>query len=171
MPSFPPGTPNNVSVTPIPLQVFTPTPGVQASCRFWNPGSGIVYVGGANVSPANGLPIIPGNRPVDLQNVNVNLYACAGVGAVATTGALSAANAAGATSWTVTTAAPTVGTYIRVGNGTGVEYLYVTAVSGAATPWTATTSTASLYDHASGSSVATVVNSFPGPLSVQAGVV
>lgn len=171
MPNLPPGSPNNVSVTPIPLQVFTPTPSVPSSCRFYNSGSGVVYIGGANVSPVNGLPILPGNRPVELQNVNVNLYACSGVNGVAATGTLSGAPAAGTTSLTVATVAPTANTYIRVGSSTGVEYLFVTAVSGAATPWTATTSTATLYDHASGTSVATVVNTSSGPLSVTAGVV
>lgn len=171
MPNLGPGVPNNVSVTPIPLLVFTPTPNVPASCRFYNSGSSVAYIGGPNVSPVNGLPILPGNRPVELQNVNVNLYACSGVNSVANTGTLSAATGAGTTSLTVATAAPTVGTYLRVGNGTGVEYLFVTAVSGAATPWTATTSTATLYDHASGATVATVTSAAPGPLSVTAGVV
>lgn len=171
MPNLGPGVPNNVSVTPIPLLVFTPTPSVPASCRFYNPGPGVAYIGGANVSPVNGLPILPGNRPLELQNVNVNLYACGGVNSVASTGTLSAANAAGSTSWTVATAAPTVGTYIRVGNLPGVEYLFVTAVTGASTPWTATTSTGSLYDHASGATVATVTSLAVGPLSVTAGVV
>jgi hypothetical protein len=171
MPNFPPGTPNNVSVTPIPLLVFTPTPSVQASCRFYNPGPGVAYVGGPNVSPVNGLPILPGNRPIELQNVNVSLYACSGVNSVSASGTLSAATGLGTTSLTIATVAPTVNTYLRVGNGTGVEYVFVTAVTGSATPWTATTSTATLYDHASGATVSTVTNTSSGPLSIQAGVV
>lgn len=172
MPNFPPGTPNNVSVTPVPLQVFTPTPGVQASCRLYNPGPGTAYVGGANVSPSNGLPIPPGNRPVELQNINVNLYACSGNnGQAATNGTLTGAAPAGVTLLTVATAAVTANTYIRVGNGTGTEYLYVASVTGSSTPWTATTSSATLYDHATGVTVATGVIAASTPLSVQAGVV
>lgn len=172
MPTLPPGSPNNVSATPVPTQVFTPTPTVQASCRFYNSGSSVVYVGGANVSPSNGLPILPGNRPIELQNTNVNLYACSSITSVNSTGhaTLSAATGAGTTSLTVATAAPTAGTYIQVGNGTGLEYLFVVSFTGSSTPWTATTSTATLYDHVSGATVATV-NAVTAPLSVQAGVV
>jgi hypothetical protein len=171
MPYLGPGLSNNVNVTPAPVQVFTPTPGAAASCRFANLGSGVVYVGGANVSPVNGFPIYPGNRPVTLPNVGVNLYACSGVGIVnAGNATLSAVTPAGTTSLTVATAAPTAGTYIRVGNGTGVEYLSVVSFTGSGTPWTATTSTATVYDHVTGATVATVA-AVPGLLSVTAGVV
>lgn len=170
MVNLPPGSPNNVNVTPIPLQVFTPTPNVQASCRFYNPGPGVVYVGGANVSPSNGIPILPGNRPVELQNVNVNLYACSGFSSVNAGGGItSAVNAAGSTLFTVTTHAPTANTYIQLGNGTSLEYLFVSSFTGAGTPWTVTTSTGSLYDHVASSTLSTI-NAVPGPLSIQAGV-
>ena len=172
MPYFGPGIPVNVTATPIPTQVFTPTPGVAATCRITNSGNGVAYVGGANVSPVNGIPILPNNRPVELQNVNANLYVCCGVGGVnAGNATLSAANNAGSTLFTVATAAPTAGTYVRLGNGTGIEYLLVSSFTGAGTPWTVTTSTASLYDHASGSTMATVFNTLGTPVIVAAGVV
>jgi hypothetical protein len=166
-----PGVPANTSVTPIPTLVFTPTPSVPATCRFYNSGSSVVYIGGANVSPVNGFPILPGNRPVELQNVNVNLYACSGVAQVNTSGhaTLSALNAAGSTTFTVATAAPTASTYVQLGSGTSLEYLFVSSFTGSGTPWTVTTSTASLYDHISGSTMATVVAT-PNPLNVSAGV-
>lgn len=164
MPNFPPGSPNNVNVTPAASLVFTPTPGVQASVRFWNPGSGTTYVGGPGVTPGNGLPILPGNRPVELQNVNVSLYACSGITSVGAATTVSGAVAAGATTFTVASAV-TVGAWLRIGNGTGVEYVQVSAGTG-----TVTTSSALLYDHAASATVATVTAS-PGPLSVQAGVV
>lgn len=172
MPNLGPGVPNNVNVTPIPTQVFTPVTGVASTCRFYNPGPGVAYVGGANVSPVNGIPILPGNRPIELQNVNVNLYACSGVSLVNTSGnaTLSALNAAGSTTFTVATNAPTASTYVRLGSGTSLEYLYVSSFTGAGTPWTATTSTASLYDHISGSTMATCTAT-PLTLVVTAGVV
>src|SRR5215469_15733964 len=144
--NFPPGSPNNVNVTPINQLVFTPTPNVQASVRLYNPGPSTVYVGVAGVTPANGLPILPGNRPIELQNINVNLYACSGVSSIGAPGTVSSATSAGVTALTVATVAPTVGTYLRYGNGNSVEYLSVTAVAGASTPWTATTSATQL-DH------------------------
>ena len=171
MPNLGPGVPNNVSATPVPLLVFTPTPSVPATCRFYNPGSATIYIGGANVSPFNGLPILPGNRPLELQNVNVNLYACSGVNSIGATGTLTGAAPAGVTLLTVATAGVTAGTYIRVGSGTGMEYLFVSSVTGASTPWSATTSTATLYDHAASVTVATNVVAAAGPLSVSAGVV
>jgi hypothetical protein len=170
MPTLPPGSANVVNATPVAAVAFVPNPSATATVRFANLGNGTMYVGGIGVTPFNGLPVPPGNRPVELQNISGTLYTCCGVNSVASTGTLSAANAAGATSWTVATAAPTVSTYIRVGNGNSAEYLYVTAVTGAVTPWTATTSTASIYDHASGATVATVVSAQLGPISVQAGV-
>lgn len=172
MPYLGPGVPANASVTPIPTLVFTPTPNAAATCRLSNPGSATVYVGGANVSPVNGFPIPPGNRPVELNNVGVSLYACSAVASVNSSGhaTLSALNAAGSTLFTVATAAPTAGTYVQLGSGTSLEYLFVSSFTGAGTPWTVTTSTASLYDHISGSTMATVV-AVPGPLNVSAGVV
>lgn len=168
MPNFPPGSPNNVSVTPINALVFTPTPGVQASVRLWNPGTSTVYVGVAGLTPANGLPILPGNRPIELQNINVPLYACSGVSSLGAPGTVATATAAGVTSLTVATVAPTANTYLKYGNGSSVEYVLVSAVAGAASPWTATTS-ATLLDHGANSTAATAV-AVPGPLSVQAGV-
>lgn len=169
--NFPPGSPNNLSVTPVPVQVFTPNPAPAATpaCRIFNAGSSVVYVGGPNVSPVSGFPILPGNRPIDLQNVNVNVYMCSGASVVAATGTISAATAAGNNSWTVATLNPGgVGGFIRLGNGTGVEYLQIATQTGAGTPWTITTTTNSLYDHAASATVATVT-ALPVPVSVQAG--
>lgn len=169
MPNLGSGVPNNVSVTPVPLQVFTPTPSVQASCRFYNPGPSVVYIGGSNVSPSTGLPVLPGNRPVELQNVNVNLYACSGTSSQVATTTISGASAAGTTGFTVAAslASMIVGAFVQVGNGTSAEWLQVVTVS--ASGLTITT-TKTLYDHATGNTIATVAAT-PGPLSVTAGVI
>lgn len=169
MPNFPPGSPVVATPVPVAALVFTPTPTVQASVRISNPGPGTVYVGGANVQPNNGFPVLPGNRPIELQNVNVSLYACCGVNGIGAPGTVSSATSAGVTGLTVATVAPTAGTYILYGNGTSVEYLSVSAVTGSASPWTATTSATRL-DHAANSTVATVLSITTGPVTFQAGV-
>lgn len=169
MPQFPPGVPNNVSVTPVAIQVFTPNPATNSSCRFYNPGLATVYVGGPKVSPINGLPIAPGNRPVELQNVNTNLYACSGFSSVIATTTTGAAYSASTTTVVVagSLASMVVGVYLQIGDtGTGVEYVQVQTVSTSALT---VGTTALLYDHASGVTVSTL-NVTPGPLSVQAGV-
>ena len=129
-----------------------------------------LYVGGVNVNPNSGFPILPGNRPVELQNVNVNLYACSGITGLGAPGTVATATAAGVTGLTVATVSPTVGTYLAYGNGVSVEYLTVSAVVGAGgTPWTVTTSATRL-DHAVNSTAATVQGIITGPVTFQAGV-
>lgn len=170
MVNLPPGSPVVATPVPVAALVFTPTPGVQASIRIANSGPGTVYVGGANVQPSNGFPILPGNRPIELQNVNVNLYACSGISSIGAAGNVAAATAAGVTGLTVATVSPTAGTYLQYGNGTNVEYVSVSAVVGAGgTPWTVTTS-ATRFDHAANSTAATVQGVITGPVTFQAGV-
>jgi hypothetical protein len=169
MPTLPPGSPVVATPVPVAALVFTPTPAVQASVRIYNPGPGTVYVGGANVQPNNGFPVLPGNRPIELQNIGVSLYACCGVNATAALGIVAAATAAGVTALTVPTVAPTAGTYIAYGNGTNVEYLLAGTVTGAVTPWTVQTS-ATRFDHAANSTAATVTAITTGPVTFQAGV-
>lgn len=166
MPTLPPGSPNNTSVTPIPTLVFTPTPGVQSSVRIWNPGGSVVYVGGSNLNPANGLPIYPGNRPVELQNLNVNLYACSGVtGPAGQSATLSAPIAAGASTFSSASTIP-VNSWVQVGNNnTGIEYALTTSGS----TGSITVSQAFKYDHANGVTVQTF-NVLPSPVSIQAGI-
>jgi hypothetical protein len=168
VPNFPPGSPNNVSVTPVALLVFTPTPGVQASARFWNPGPATVYVGaGSNVNAANGFPIPPGNRPVELQNVNVPLYAASGGNVAATSTLTAAALAAGVTTFTLSTATlnATGPGYLKIGNGSAVEYVSYSTITSSSVA----TVTATQYAHGVSETVSTI-SAVPGPLSVQAGV-
>jgi hypothetical protein len=171
MPNLGAGVAANTYVTPIPTQIFVPTPSGTATCRISNPGPATIYIGSSQVSSVNGFPVPPGNKPVELNNVGVNLYACSGAGVVNSGGAtLSALNGAGATLFTVATHAPTASTYVQLGSGTSLEYLYVSSFTGAGTPWTVTTSTASLYDHISGSTMATLTVT-GNAIYVQAGVV
>lgn len=170
MPNLGPGVPVSTVPTATPALVFTPTPNATASVRITNQGGVPVYLGGANVSQFNGLPLLAGNRPVDLQNINTNVYLAAGVSAsgpaVVTT---ATALPAGATAFTVTTTGLTANTtpfYAILGNGTGQEVIQITAI----TSNTVITSSATLYDHVVSVTVATAV-SRAAPVVVQAGVV
>lgn len=171
MPNLGPGVPNNVSVTPVPLLVFTPTPNVTATARFFNPGSSTVYIGGANVSPLSGIPVRPGNRPVELANVNVSLYACSGYSTITLSGTTSTtALTNGGTAFTMTSGASlATSAYFALGSGTGIEYLQVSSVSTNGATVLSTT-TPFLYDHAASVTVSTITAT-PGPLVVIAGAV
>ena len=168
MPNFPPGTPNNTNVPANPTWIFTPTPGAQASVRFYNPGSSVVYVG-VNPTPSTGIPVLPGNRPIELQNINVNLSACSSFSKGTIAGTMTAsAITAGSTSL-VTAAAPSslpAGTTFVVGNGTGAEALVVASTAANST---VTFTSACLFDHVA-SSVLNIATFTSAPISVQAGV-
>ncbi len=169
MPNLGAGVDQHVNPAATPTWVFTPTPGVPASVRFYNEGAGTVYVGQANVSQYSGIPILPGNRPVEFQNMTTSLYACSSAAVGANTTTLSAAVVpAGNTSFTVTTTAGFVpGTSLILGNvGKGQEI--VTVATTTATVVTLTGAT--LYDHAVSSTVSTAVV-VPAQLRVTAGVV
>lgn len=167
MPYFGPGVPNITNVGATPTLVFTPTPGEQASVRLINMGTSVVYVG-TNPTPSTGFPILPGNRPVQLQNVTANLSACSSFtkGAIAGT-ATAAALTAGSTSL-VTGAAPSslpAGTTFIIGTGTGAEALVVASTAANST---VTFSTPTLFDHGASAVLnLAVFNSVT--LSVQAG--
>lgn len=169
MPNLGPGNDQHVNPAATPTWVFTPTPNAPSSVRFYNEGNVTVYVGQANVSPYNGLPIPPGNRPVEFQNALSTLYACSSAVAGASVTTLSAAVvAAGASSFTVTTTAGFIaGSSLILGNsGKGQEIVSVASTTATVVTLNGTT----LYDHAASSTVSTAVV-VPGQLRVTAGVV
>jgi hypothetical protein len=171
VPNLGAGVDQHVNTAPVPTWVFTPTPSVSSTLRLYNEGSQIVYVGGANVSPINGLPLFPGARPLELQNIGSTIYTCSYASTVGSTisATLSANFVAGGSSVPVTTGYSTgilVGSTIFLGTGTAAEVLVVSAT--AAT--TITTSTVTLYDHKTAATV-TLASTTPGQLRVTAGVV
>jgi hypothetical protein len=170
MPYLGPGVAANPSLTPISTLVFTPTPSVQASCRFVNTGTSTVYIGTSTaVTPGNGFPLPPGNRPLELQNVNVSLYACSSITSTAAPGTVSTATVAGVTGLTVATVNPGAAAYVKYGNGSAVEYVQVNGAITGSGPWTVPV-TATILDHGANSTAATVTFA-ASPLTVQAGVV
>jgi hypothetical protein len=173
MPYLGSGVDQHVNTAPVPTWVFTPTPLVTASVRLYNEGTQLVYVGGANVSPFNGLPISPGCKPVELQNITGTVYTCSAVAAGALVGTLNTAYTAGTTAFTLKAAPGTslaAGSTFLLAGSTGTIYNEVLVVSSTTSGNTLITTTASLYDHGT---IATLyaATTTPGQLRVTAGVV
>lgn len=170
MPNLGAGNDQHVNPAVTPTWVFTPTPNAPSSVRFYNEGTTTVYVGQSNVSLVNGFPILPGNRPVEFQNVTATLYAVSGItSSGANTTTLSQPATAGSTQVTMTSVANfPPGTTFLVGNVAGARDVLVVATSTATT--VVTTTSAIQYDHLTGQTVATAVPSI-GQLRVTAGVV
>ena len=166
MPNLGPGVPNNVNPLVTPTWVFTPTPLAAATVRISNNSGNTVYIGGSNVSQFNGLPLPPGNRPVELQNCPFTLYTCSGVFGSGTAPVTNAALAAGVTTFTVTTTGLAAGPAI-LGNGTAQEVVNIASI---ASSTVVTLSVATLMDHVTAATVATAV-ARPASITVTAGVV
>ena len=151
MPYLGAGVDQQISVPAGITWVFTPTPNVpSASIRLYNQSqSGTVYVG-KNPTPSTGFPIPPGNRPVEMANMGVSLYACTDYtkGAAAFTLSASAVTA-GTSTLTGASAVPAslaAGTTFVLGGGvaTGQE---IGVVASTAANSTITLSNATLFDH------------------------
>jgi hypothetical protein len=153
MPNLGPGVPLNYNPAVTPTQVYTPTPNAAATCRIINNGGSTVWVGGANVSKFNGLPLAPGNRPIELQNCPTAVYAAADVSASGAAAVTNAALAAGVTTFTVTTTGLAAGPAI-LGNAGAQEVINIASV---ASSTVLTLSNATLQDHVTAATVATAV--------------
>lgn len=175
MPNLGAGVDQHVNTTAVPTWVYNAPAYVAGSnypacVRLYNEGTNVLFVGGANVSPLNGLPLPPNSKPIEIQNVFGTVYTCSNsaVGANTSAATLSSALASGSTVLTVTSAYSTNitnGSTIFLNNGgAGGEYLVVTGT--AATSITVSTTT--LYDHATASK-ATIATTTVGQLRVTAG--
>ena len=153
MPNFPPGTGQSLAPAVTPTWVFTPTPNVKSpSIRIWNPGySQPVYVGGANVTQFNGLPIYPSNRPVEFQNMPTSIYVCSGATRGAASGTLGSASTAGTTTVTLAAAVPAglaAGTTVMIGSTVNTSSMDVNVVATTTASSALTFASPLLYDHA-----------------------
>lgn len=174
MPYLGPGVGQTIQPTALPTWVFTPTPGQAATVRITNNSANIVYLGGSNVSQYNGLPLPPGNRPVELQNCPFTVYTAAAAFPSGNNTTISGSQVQGVSAFT---AAAGTGLYaggtLQVGNGTNLEYVVVSTIvnlGGTTGTSTVTTTTPFLYDHAASSTVSTVTVR-PGNVTVSAGIV
>ena len=169
MPNLGPGVDQHVNLTPTPNWVFTPNTSATATVRFYNEGRNICYVGQSGVTPNNGLPVVPGGRPIELQNVTQTLYGCSGWIAGAALATTSTASTAGTTTMNFASggmASIPVGTTFLVGAGSGQEAL---VVASSVNTTTITTTTAALFDHVTSSPADTITTAI-GQLRVTAGV-
>lgn len=174
MPNLGPGVDQHINTVVTPTWVFTPTPNVPGpSVRLYNEGTQTVYVGGANVSPFNGLPLPPNSKPLQIQNQSGTIYTCSNVN-VGTTGytlsgaALNSGSTAVTLSGSVTTLA--AGQVLVLGAAPSQEVVQiaaVTATNGSVISFTLSTTT--IYDHKA-SAPLTAATSTPGQLRVTAGV-
>lgn len=174
MPNLGPGTPNNVNVAPAPTWIFTPNT-VPASgtniVRLYNPGRFPVYVGQQGVNQYNGMPVLPGARPVELVNVTQTLYAACPVTPTTACATISAtASTAGSSAFTGTTLALNIppGTAFITGGSNAATAIEVLVVATSTGTTSITTTTPSLYDHLA-SSVFTAATYSTGLLQVVAG--
>ena len=170
MPNLGAGVDQHVNVSALPTWVFSPTTGLPNTVRLYNEGGPLVYVGGANVSPSNGLPLAAGNEPIRLANITGSVYACSAVtpGTAAATIGTGVPSNAGTTKFSVTTMNTSfaAGTVLLVGGGTSQEVLVIASTA----TTVITTTTNSLYDHAVGAPL-TACTYFPAQLRASAGVV
>lgn len=154
MPNFPPGTGQSLSPAVTPTWVFTPTPNVKSpSIRLYNPGSTYpVYIGGANVTQFNGMPLYPSNRPVEFQNMPTSIYVCSGATRGAAGGTLGSASTAGTTTVTLAAAVPAAlaaGTTVMIGSTVNTSSMDVNVVNSTTASSALTFLSPLLYDHAS----------------------
>jgi hypothetical protein len=173
MPNLGAGVDQHINTTPVPTWVFTPNPVGGATVRLYNEGTQPVYVGGADVSPFNGLPLFPGGRPLELQNITGTVYTCSNAVVGSNTASATISSNGATAGSTVLTVGSAFSTTITAGTtmilsgpaGVGAEVITVSGTAASAL----TLSTALLYDHRT-ASTATVATSTPGQLRVTAGV-
>jgi hypothetical protein len=147
-----PGSDPRVPVSAPPLQVYFPA-------AYGHPTVSITNIGGANIylnttgSGAAGFLLQPNEQFVSSHAV-FPIYAVAASVTLGTAITTSTAYSAGGTSFVLSGSGTAFGTgsTVALGGSTTTEYLTVSTINGA----TVTTTSASVYDHASGVSMALV---------------
>jgi hypothetical protein len=170
VPTFNPGVEQHVNLGPTPTWIFTANTSATNTLRLTNEGSNVLYVGGAGVTPSNGMPVYPNARSVELSGVTATMYGCSVTVGATSVGTLAAALSAGSTAFTVGSSISTItaGTIVLLGAGNNAEPVSVKSTGGATTT-TFTLGTATNYDHGASSSVSTTTLAI-GQLRVTQGV-
>lgn len=170
MPIFNPGVEQHVNFGPTPTWIFTANTSATNVLRIANEGLNTFYVGGAAVTPANGTPLSPGSKPLELINVGQTMYGCSNVIGSSSVSTLTAALPAGSLAFTTATSVSTIvaGSIVLLGKGNSAEPVSVTATGGATTT-TFTIATATNYDHQNASPVS-LATMFIGQARVTMGV-
>lgn len=154
------------AVSAAPVQIYVPPASGSPTAFITNSGPAVVYLGGAGVTPNNGVALPPG-QSVDIARMTFALYAASASATTATATTTTAAANSGATSLAITSGTGTVnGQTVLVGTGSASEVVTITSGGGTTT----LTVTALQYDHKSGAAV-TVVTSYGSSVGVVAGTV
>lgn len=154
------------AVSAAPIQIYVPPASGSPTAFLSNIGPAVVYLGGAGVTPNNGVPL-PAGQSIDIARMTYALYAASSYNTTATATTTTAAAASAATSLAITSGTGTVnGQTVLVGTGSASEVVTITAGGGTTT----LTVTALQYDHKSGAAV-TVVTSNGSSVNVVAGTV
>lgn len=143
---------NHVPVSAPAAQVYWPAAYGHPSCVVVNVGGSNIYVNN-NGAGASGLLLQP-NDEVSFSHAVFPIYAVAANVTLGTTITTGAAFSAGATTITLSGNGTALGTgsTIALGGSTTTEYLTVATISGT----TVTTTSATVFDHASGVNMALV---------------
>lgn len=172
VPNLPPGTPNLVNPAVTPTWAFTPNTAASNTIRVVNTGRNVVYVGGPQVTQNNGLPVLPGGRPLEVNGLTGSLYALSGVGGLVVAGTMSSsAVTVGTTAVTLTATVPTAlaaGAVVVVGStaGSGWEAQVVASTTASSQ---ITFANPLVQDHV-GSGVVYTANAAYGQVQIVAGV-
>lgn len=173
MPNFPPGTPQSLAPAVTPTQVSNLNPSAKyPSVRFFNTSTvNPVYIGGPAVSQFNGMPLYPGNRPIQLQDGGASMYVCSGATRGAASGTLGSASTAGTTTVTLSTTVPTslaAGTTVMIGSTANTSSFDVNVVATTTASSALTFASPLLYDHAT-STVVYAATANIGSISITQG--
>lgn len=177
MPNLGAGVDQHVNLTYTPTWIFSPTTGLSNTVRIYNEGSNLVYIGGASVTQSTGIPVYPGNRPVEFANASASLYAVSAVtlGPVMNTVGASTAftnvinvGAASVTTTAAQTNTLTPGTIFGIGNITTKSNLEFATVATSVSTTVVTATVA--FPHLAGEGIYPVTPTY-GQIRVTAGVV
>jgi hypothetical protein len=156
--------PLNTAVAAIPVLIYSPSPSGIPHVVITNCGLYTVYIGGASVSAASGIPLAPKGQ-ISLPYAPLSLYAVSGFTATATATTTTANVTAGTGTVAVTAGTGLSNTlYIELASGTAAEVVQVSSGGGTTT----LTTTKPLYDHLSGVAV-TLVTAQASAVMVSAG--
>lgn len=160
--------PVTVPITAAATQVYTPAAVGKPHAVLFNAGPGVVYIGGAGVTPANGLPLYPRNE-LDFATAPLGIYAVAGgatlSGTVTTTASAAITHGASTQISVAASASFAAGMIVQVGAGTAAETLVVASRASSTITFTGKPQ----YDHATGVAVTQVTGATTGTLRVSVG--
>jgi len=173
MPYLGAGVDQTIAPAVTPTWVFTANPSTQGNVRFYNYGiTNPVYIGGSAVTQFNGLPLYPGNKPIEFQNMNTTMYVCSGATRGAVGGTLGSASTAGTTAVTLAATVPAAlaaGTTVMIGSTANTSSMDVNVVNSTTASSQLTFANPLLYDHAT-STVVYAATANVGSVRVTAGV-